>query len=438
MKIKVENFAKIKSACVNLDGYTIFVGDNNSGKTYLMQLIYGVLDSLKRIRFLSDNSLLSINAAEVKKIINNWLREKKDEIVFYTFKKKISIGLLELDFSETEKTFSVKKVTKEEYRSRGIREAAFLQESEEDYKIFSIYENEKPIRTIFTHSRESEFLFRNELLRTAVGRILGIGIFLPEKNIFLPASRSGLMLTRPFVFANKNEEELLSAEDIQRARKKENELGFTQPVYDFLYFLQTHKSSENQYNKNSSLISFINKNIIHGEMKKNDNDSIYRAEGSNEWLLPGYTSSMVNEISPIIQILTSVSVRRIKFIFYDEIETCQHPTTQIQMARLLNRMVNAGYKMVVSTHSDTMAAAINIAIAIEKFKNSENELAAMGYKEEDILKKSDTVHAYQFIRSEGGTIVEEVQRHPSIGLNFDFTLFNEANKKLFEAYQYIK
>ena len=38
MQIQIENFGKIKSANVVLDGYTIFIGDNNSGKTYLMQL----------------------------------------------------------------------------------------------------------------------------------------------------------------------------------------------------------------------------------------------------------------------------------------------------------------------------------------------------------------------------------------------------------------
>jgi hypothetical protein len=145
---------------------------------------------------------------------------------------------------------------------------------------------------------------------------------------------------------------------------------------------------------------------------------------------------MVNEISPIVQILTSV--RKFQFIFYDEIETCQHPTTQIQMARLLNRMVNANYKMIVSTHSDTMATAINIAIAIEKLKDSDKKLAELGYEKTDILKNSNVVHAYQFIKNKEGTVVEEVKRHASMGLNFDFTLFNEANKKLFDAYQHLK
>ena len=37
----VENFAKIESAKVNIDDYTLFVGQNNSGKTFLMQLIQG-------------------------------------------------------------------------------------------------------------------------------------------------------------------------------------------------------------------------------------------------------------------------------------------------------------------------------------------------------------------------------------------------------------
>ena len=32
-----------------MNGYSIFVGDNNSGKTYLMQLIYGITDAIKNI-----------------------------------------------------------------------------------------------------------------------------------------------------------------------------------------------------------------------------------------------------------------------------------------------------------------------------------------------------------------------------------------------------
>ena len=43
--IGVENFAKIKTAKICVDKYTLLVGPNNCGKTYLMQLINGVNDS---------------------------------------------------------------------------------------------------------------------------------------------------------------------------------------------------------------------------------------------------------------------------------------------------------------------------------------------------------------------------------------------------------
>ena len=369
MQIQVENFGKIKSANVVLDGYTIFIGDNNSGKTYLMQLIYGVLDALTRITFPKGVSPFCVNASEVKEVVNNWLNQNKEKIVSDTFKKNLSIGRLEIIFEPSEKVFSVKKLTKDEYARLMGGDFPFSPNLDEKKLLFSIFENGSLRNSFlgFDESQESRKYISREMLRFAVKRLLGLFDIRRESNIFLPASRSGLMLTRPFVFANRDADRLIPAEKFFSERKGENEFGLTQPIYDFLVFLQTHKGSDHKTKHFAQLISFINKNIIHGEMKKTDNESFYRPEDSDEWLPPSVTSSMVNEISPVLQILTSV--RGFQYVFYDEIETCQHPTTQIQMARLLNRMVNAGYKMVVSTHSDTMAAAISNLVALSDRKS---------------------------------------------------------------------
>ena len=40
----VTDFGKIKSAEVQMSPLMFFVGDNNSGKSYLMTLIYGLLN----------------------------------------------------------------------------------------------------------------------------------------------------------------------------------------------------------------------------------------------------------------------------------------------------------------------------------------------------------------------------------------------------------
>ena len=116
---------------------------------------------------------------------------------------------------------------------------------------------------------------------------------------------------------------------------------------------------------------------------------------------------------------------------YDEIETCQHPTKQIELARLLMRMVNTGYKMIVSTHSCTMAAAINNLITLSAKGNKEELAVKLGYEKEDLINPTN-IHAYQFIVSDGRTKVEELPNHFSIGVGFDFTLFNKANEKIYE------
>lgn len=41
-KIYIENFGKIKSAEVEIAPFMLFVGDNNSGKSYLTSLIWGL------------------------------------------------------------------------------------------------------------------------------------------------------------------------------------------------------------------------------------------------------------------------------------------------------------------------------------------------------------------------------------------------------------
>ena len=42
--VHVKNFGKIEEASVEIAPLTLFVGDNNSGKSYMMTLIYGLLN----------------------------------------------------------------------------------------------------------------------------------------------------------------------------------------------------------------------------------------------------------------------------------------------------------------------------------------------------------------------------------------------------------
>ncbi len=47
LHIMIKNFGKVESADIALNDLVVFVGNNNSGKTMVMQLIYGIREKLR-------------------------------------------------------------------------------------------------------------------------------------------------------------------------------------------------------------------------------------------------------------------------------------------------------------------------------------------------------------------------------------------------------
>ena len=93
---------------------------------------------------------------------------------------------------------------------------------------------------------------------------------------------------------------------------------------------------------------------------------------------------MIGEITPIIECI--MDGYSFGYVIIDEIESSLHPKKQREVARLLNRMRNIGYELLVSTHSDSMAAYINnLVIASRKDGNSEvKELPVNKYPMEGV------------------------------------------------------
>ena len=56
----VENFAKIESAEICINQYTLLVGPNNSGKTFLMQLAEGINEKMEDIIHGNDLQFLKV------------------------------------------------------------------------------------------------------------------------------------------------------------------------------------------------------------------------------------------------------------------------------------------------------------------------------------------------------------------------------------------
>lgn len=59
-KLILKKFAKIKKVEIELSPFLLFIGDNNSGKSYLMTLIYGLIKyyEIEKILFENENFIL--------------------------------------------------------------------------------------------------------------------------------------------------------------------------------------------------------------------------------------------------------------------------------------------------------------------------------------------------------------------------------------------
>ena len=111
---------------------------------------------------------------------------------------------------------------------------------------------------------------------------------------------------------------------------------------------------------------------------------------------------------------------------------------QIEMVKLLNRLNNKGIRLIISTHSDTMATKINNLQLLShgeiNLEAAQKELAKKGISlEKEDLLNSSKMHVYQFTNQGDGTsIVEELPFRKVPCTGYDFSLFNDSTMNLFE------
>lgn len=139
----------------------------------------------------------------------------------------------------------------------------------------------------------------------------------------------------------------------------------------------------------------IEQRILHGRVSVSDDGEI-RFKGEN----------MVQEVS---YVLASASVKTVaglilylryeaeegSLLIMDEPEANVHPNNQVLMARIFVKMVNAGLRVLVNTHSDHIVREINNMIMLSSLPEGEDVAQYGGYETSEVLRK-ESVKAYYF------------------------------------------
>lgn len=275
------------------------------------------------------------------------------------------------------------------------------------------------------------------VMSTAKERVLPFvleGIFRRE-TLFLPASRTGLILLYRDFFANKADQTIALNSMDQVEERGPIEAEFTLPVYNFLRFLQTYKEEDSGKKQFEKEIRFFEEKLISGHINVTEQGTFSYRSSENKTDIPMYlASSMNNEITPLVLALTRM--RPTQRLVIDEVESSLHPEKQSELVRFLNRLNNKGIQMIISSHSDTIASKINNLYLLSQYAKShgqkeEQEMLKKFDLEKEDLIEPDNLFVYEILNQPNGkSVVREVKGDRENGFQFD--QFTKSAMKIYD------
>ena len=254
----------------------------------------------------------------------------------------------------------------------------------------------------------SQFFF--SLLREAVHQLFASFCL---ESYYLPAGRTGLMQVY---------------REIAGARtgpfpSRANVVGPSGLISDFVRRIlvmdkRFRKPSDSSL---SESIDFLERSVTKGKIDFEDSPEVPLPEAvyESEWgKFPlSRTSSMVSELAPLILFLKYL-VRPGDLVILEEPESHLHPSAQRQMARAIIRLVNAGVKVLITTHSDYLVSQINNLLRASYA--SDRWLKRAGFERADCLRHEDvSAYAFQWDEEQGGSRVKELEIRKDVGIDED-------------------
>ena len=436
-KLYVKNFAKIKEAEIELAPFTLFVGDNNSGKTYLSTLVYGLIkytakiiydifeytDEIKNLNeykkvtniindIIEKNEKVYLtleNKEDFIKLFNSLLKKYSTNVINYMFN---SSNIIHLDDISLDFTYYLNKKISVVINKRRI-----------DNKEFYNIELDSDGTISYSNLEENGCYIVNMIISFMIRVYFDIFLYMSSNIIFFPIPRTGLLITKNDIFKSYIDKS-------NRINGLKNEEVLLNTWQDFLKNLIDLSGKIKEENRFKEIVSLIEDNIIDGKINVNqETGGIYYIPNFNKGLpFPMYLSSaVITETAPLYLFLKYGFIKE-RFIM-EEPELSLHPELQQQLTRVFIKLVNSHIHILITTHSDTIIQHINNMIKLNSNDEERKKylMNKYGYDEDDLISE-DMVRMYQFdIEEDGFTKVTKLE---SSEYGFEVPTFNKVLKKI--------
>lgn len=415
MKVDIKELGYVKNVQLDLGkDLTILCGPNNTGKTYVAYAIYGLMkfrSELPKSKKISEEIKHLIEKGQIELDILDLLTENNttylnsigksyvkhipkvfasDDTAFSKTEIKIELG----DLTDLKAKILSEKISQE----IGIRNSISVKIVKEI--------NSSTITCILIENENKGISNKQEIPTTILldfiaDRIFNILIdFIFPKTYIAPAERIAINIFSKELSLKRNVlvDKLLELKDVGKDDDpfdliKRRATRYPSPVRDSLEISE----DLNNFKKNNSEFEFfadeIEKEILKGQVLiSKEGDVQFKPDKAKSLKLPIHlTASVVKSLSNLVIYFRHLATKG-DFIIIDEPELNLHPDNQVIIARIISKIVNKGFKVLISTHSDYIIRELNNLIML---KSKPNFAKKYNY-EEDILLSHKRIGAVLF------------------------------------------
>jgi hypothetical protein len=449
MKIAFKDFGPIQEADIQLKPLTIFMGPNNTGKTWTAYAIAGLFSSRSFREYIKilKNKGLSNEYPIFDEVFEKLMSEGNANIdLLDVFNKYSNVYFTQLTnllpqwfnnfMGSRRNPFQESKLKIElnedagsiDKKIKGLGIEGKFSVSKEGNALLNclkepgtttmhFFTTDKSVFDRFPPSELKLFIARN-ILQT-IQRLLYFDVY------FFPSERTALT-PLAFLFSTKREsKDNVYISNEETIKDTDNETLLPGPVVEILSLLLRAQSAGDYSHrledakkdkiilKYIELAEILQTNIMGGKIDFSDpkpdplRDLLFTPScNKNISVEMPITSSVVKELSPLALYLYYFASSN-ELIVIDEPEMNLHPKAQAKIAEFLGMLVNAGINIIITTHSPYIIDHIMNLIKAYDNENKEELTSKFYLKNADAFISKDKVAAYLFGNNEVKSIIDK-------------------------------
>ena len=421
--INVKNFGPIEKAEIDLRPLTVFVGESNTGKTYLAALIYALHQHFGGIpQFPWADSVTSYFGFTYR-LLDRYPQNRREALEQDTLEvlEKLNTPGRPFKFSDLPQqatTRSESRLTDREDFPNELKRCFDLESASKLIRFTGNQANEMKISlsvregdqtcwdfevrdagsgpAIIGHinpdmilldandaKRKIEFREISDIER--LFRTLDTDRWGIRSSYYLPAARSGIMQSHG----------VIATALIKRATRigldRLEVSTFSGMIGDFLEQIVQYKERDGSSKEISRVAEQLETELLEGKIEverptpEASPEFLYRPDQAEEALRMSHSSAMVSELAPLVLFLRGI-IKRGDLLIIEEPESHLHPGAQTKIAQTLARLVRAGVRVLITTHSNWLLKQIgNLIREGELQKQGESTSESADYlKEEEV------------------------------------------------------